>query len=284
VRSYDLHQHLWPEQLFSALSRRTERPRLRGRVLELPTEGEFEIDLDDHRLETRLAALDRAEIDVAVVSLPPTLGADGDPELVEAYHAGIGEIVRASDGRLLALASGSAREGFAGATVSGRALVDWPEELTRLLRELEEEGSLLFVHPSTGRARRGLPSWWPAIVDYTAEMQAAYAAWLARGAAAFPRLRVVFAILAGGAAVQLERLRSRGVEARAVLHPNVFLDIASYGRRALELSLATFGVRQLVFGSDVPVLDPGVTLRALSEFGASVSDAVRRENPSLLLA
>ncbi|HEX2111941.1 MAG TPA: amidohydrolase family protein [Gaiellaceae bacterium] len=284
MTTFDLHQHLWPESFVSALSRRSEPPRLRGRVLELATEGELEVDVDAHRLETRLAALDRAETDVAVVSLPPTLGADGHPELVEAYHEGIAEVVRASSGRLRALATGSARDGFAGATVAGRALVEELDAVEPLLRDLEEGGGLLFVHPSAGRAVDGLPSWWPAVVDYTGEMQAAYSAWLARGAAAHPNLRVVFAILAGGAPVQLERLRSRGVDLRPVLHRNVFFDTASYGRRALELVLATYGVRQLVFGSDFPVLDAGVGLHALSEFGAAVSDAVRRENPSLLLA
>jgi len=283
LTSYDVHQHLWPEPFLSALSRRAEPPRLRGHVLELATEGALEVDLDEHRLETRLAALDRAEIDVALVSLPPTLGADTDPELVEAYHDGIAEVVRASNGRLRGLAAGSARDDFAGVTVAGRALVELAT-LEPLLRELEEHGGLLFVHPGPGRSGDGLPAWWPAVVDYTAEMQAAYAAWLARGATAHPNLKVVFAILAGGAPVQLERLRSRGVTVRPVLHRNVFFDTASYGPRALELVLATFGVRQLVFGSDLPVLDPRIGLRALSEFGAAVSDAVRRENPSLLLA
>ena len=52
--------------------------------------------------------------------------------------------------------------------------------------------------------------------------------------------------------IQLERLASRGVDVRSSLHRNVFFDTASYGRRALELCIETFGVEQLVFGTRRP--------------------------------
>jgi 6-methylsalicylate decarboxylase len=246
-------------------------------------EGDYETDLDDHRLETRLALLDRDGIDVAVVSLQPTLGADGVPELVDAYHVGIRELTAASGGRVRALAAGACLEGFVGASVSAGTLVTNLDASAALFRELEEAGQFLFVHPGPASAPGELPSWWPAIVDYTAEMQAAYAAWLARGAEAHPRLRVVFAILAGGGPIQLERLRSRGVDVRRLSHENIFLDTASYGRRALELCLATFGVSRLVYGSDLPVVDARPTLHAVREFGDAVTDAVCTQNPTRLL-
>lgn len=288
--AYDFHQHLWPEAFISALSRRKTPPLMRGRTLELTIEPPYTVDLDAHRLETRLALLDRHGIDVAVISLQPTVEVELLPPeeaepLVEAYHDGILELAEASDGRIRPLAAGVWREGFAGACVSGAALVHEPERLEPLLAELERHGGFLFVHPGPPPpAPPGTPGWWPAIVDYTAEMQAAYAAWLARGAAAHPDLQVVFAILAGGAPIQLERLVSRGVEARSALHANVYFETASYGRRALELSLSTYGVTQLVFGSDAPVIDPEPTLRALEEFGEAVTDLVLRENPSKLLS
>ena len=91
----------------------------------------------------------------------------------------------------------------------------------------------------------GAPRWWAAVVDYTAQMQAAYAAWLAGGAERWPELRVVFAILAGGAPFQLERLRlERRVGRVTSCTSNVFFETSSYGRRAIELCLATFGVSQ----------------------------------------
>lgn len=277
--TYDVHQHLWPESLIEALRARQERPRLRGSVLELPS-GDWDVDLGAHTLEARLALLDRDEIDVAVISCPPTLEL-GD-ELLEAYHEGIVEVVAASKGRLVALACGSARDGFAGACVPAWDVAGLAA-LEPLLGELERRGSLLFVHPGPVAGPAGAPDWWPAVIDYTTQMQAAYMAWIALNADRWPDLRVVFAILAGGAPFQLERLASRGVETRSVLRPNVFLDTASYGERALELSLATYGVAQLVYGSDAPVIDPEPTLRAVRSFGQAVEDAVCRENPARLL-
>ena len=52
---------------------------------------------------------------------------------------------------------------------------------------------------------------------------------------------------------------------------NVFFDTASYGRRALELCIETFGVEQLVFGTDTPVVDPTPAIRAVDAFGESVA-------------
>jgi len=277
--SYDVHQHLWPEALIEGLRARRERPRLRGGVLELPS-GDWPADLSAHTLDARLALLDRDEIDVAVISCPPTL--ELDEELEEAYHQGIAEIAAASKGRLVALSCGSTRDGFAGACVpawSLNRLID----LEPLIGELDRRGSLLFVHPGPEAAPAGAPNWWPAVVGYTAQMQAAYAAWLALNADRWPELRVVFAILAGGAPIQLERLASRGVDTRSVLRPNVYLDTASYGERALELALATYGVSQLVYGSDAPVIESEPTLRSIRGFGQAVEDVVCRENTARLL-
>lgn len=278
--AYDIHQHLWPEALIEGLRARPERPRLRSGVLELGS-GDWQVDLGAHTLEARLALLDRDEIDVAVISCPPTL--ELDEELVEAYHEGIVEVVAASGGRLRALASGSVRAGFAGTCVSAWELVDLTK-LEPLLDELERSGGLLFVHPGPAAPDHAdTPDWWTAVVDYTTQMQAAYAAWIALSADRWPDLRVVFAILAGGAPFQLERLASRGIEIRSVVRPNVYLDTASYGPRALELSLATYGVAQLVYGSDTPVIDSEPTLRSVRGFGEAVADAVCRENPGRLL-
>jgi predicted TIM-barrel fold metal-dependent hydrolase len=94
---------------------------------------------------------------------------------------------------------------------------------------------------------------------------------------------VVFAILAGGGPFQLERLRSRGIPGRELLHENVYFETASYGRRALNLCLETFGVGQVCFGSDAPVIDPQPTLDAVRGFGEAVTDALCNVNPSRLL-
>jgi len=288
VPTVDVHQHLWPEPLVEVLARRQRPPRLSGTLLELAGERASEVDLRAHDLGARLALLDRCEIDVAVVSLPPTLGIDGLPEdegteLVAAYESGILELAAASSGRLVPLAAGAGLEGFVGACVGAGELLDL-DRLAARLDELERSGAFLFVHPGPAHAPHGAPAWWPAVVEYTAQMQAAYAMWLARGSERWPGLRIVFAILAGGGPFQFERLISRGVSGRELLHENVYFETASYGRRALDLCLATFGVRQLLFGSDTPVIDPEPTLDAVRGFGDAVADALCNQNPTRLLS
>jgi hypothetical protein len=274
--SYDVHQHLWPELLLSALSRRTQPPRLRGAELEL-VDGRYDVDLDDHRLERRLALLDRDGIDVACISLQPTLGCEPYEELVAAYHEGMEEVVAVSGGRLRALACGECRRGFAGACVSAEAVLDGVDALAA---QLSDAGQFLFVHPGVpAQARPGAPPWWSVVVDYTAQMEAAFLAWIARGR---QEVAVVFALLGGGAPFQLERLAVRG-EAPAVPE-NVFLETASYGRQAIEFCVASLGPQHLVYGSDTPVTDSRPTLHALAAVGDAVVATVCEENPARLFA
>ena len=134
------------------------------------------------------------------------------------------------------------------------------------------------MHPVAGDPPAAAPAWWPAVVDYTSQMQRAYFAWLAGAQERWPDVTVVFAILAGGGPIQLERLASRGADVRSSLHRNVLFDTASYGRRALELCIETFGVEQLVFGTDTPVVDPTPAIRAVDAFGESVARLIRQDN------
>lgn len=283
----DFHQHLWPEPLVAELARRTRPPRLRGSLLDLAGEGTCEVDLAAHDLDVRLDLLDRLELDVAVVSLPPTLGFDrlahdDRSALVEAYERGIRDLAAASGGRIVPLGADRDGGGFAGVCVGAPDLLQL-ERLAPWLDDLEQRGVFVFVHPGAASRPPGAPEWWPAVVEYTAQMQAAYGAWLAQGAERWPALRIVFAILAGGGPFQLERLQSRGVAGRDVVYDNVYFETASYGRRALELCFATFGVGHVLFGSDVPVNDPLPTLESVRAFGDAVADALCDKNPSRLL-
>ena len=264
VPTFDVHRHLWPEQFLEALARREAPPRFRGSTLELERQGSFELELRAYSLESCLEALDRDGIDAAVISLAPSL-----------------ELARQAGGRIRPLAAARVLEGFAGATVAADALLDL-DGLSALLDELTGHGGVLFVHPGPCDPPRDAPPWWSALVDYTAQMQAAYAAWLASGAGRWPDVPVIFAILAGGGPFQIERLRSRDFDVRRTLLPNVYFETASYGRRALELCLATFGVRQLLYGSDGPVIDSQPTLRDVRGFGQAVADALCRDNPTRL--
>ena len=247
----DVHQHFWPEPVIAALSRRKEPPRLNGTRLELQ-EGSFETDLSVHDVDRRLELLDRYEIEHAVVCFPPTMGFEEAPELGEAYDESILEVTASSGGRLRPLACNAEREGFVGTCVSAERVARDAHAVT---------GSLLFVHPGYAPPPpHGTPSWWNAVVRYTAVMESAYAAWIASGRSDVP---AIFAIMAGGAPFQLERFRSRGDTAD--VPPNVYFDTASYGRRVVDLTIEGCGPDRVVFGSDAPVMDPGATIEALGD-------------------
>jgi 6-methylsalicylate decarboxylase len=287
VTTYDVHQHLWPEPLVDALAVRTSPPLIRGHTLVLDPEGEFELDPAAYGLAACLANLDRAEIDVAIVSLPPTLGidelADDEAEpLRRAYHEGALEAIAASAGRVLALSMGRPHDGFVGTILAADDLADL-DRLAPVLDEVDRLGSFVFVHPGVAHPPPGAPAWWAAAIDYTAQMQQAYAAWLAHGVERWPGLRIVFSILAGGAPFQLERMQARGFDIKNALHPTIYLETSSYGRRSLELCLATFGARQIVFGSDAPVIDSTLTLSHVRSFGQAAVQALCQDNPTTLL-
>jgi 6-methylsalicylate decarboxylase len=240
------------------------------------------VDVSGHTLERRLALLDEMEIERAVVSLQPTLGADwadgGEgEELAAAWERGMLELAGQSSGRIVPLAARAPADGFAGLCVAASELFDL-DRLAPRLDALARAGGFLFVHPGSAHVPAGAPDWWAAVVDYTGQMQAAYASWFAAGAARWPDLDVVFAILAGGAPIQLERMESRGVPARAAMLPHVWFDTASYGKRALELTMSTFGVERMLFGSDAPVVDPAGALITVRSFGDAVTNALVSEN------
>ena len=277
--TYDVHQHLLPPTLVEALRARREPPRIIGGSLELG-EGTFPFEERDHDLGERIALLDRDGIDVAIVSLAPTMETEGKSELEQAYNEGIRAVVAEAGGRFRAFAAGECLDGFAGVCVSASAVVGG---LGALPDALARAGQALFVHPGPpGAPPAGAPFWWTAVVDYPAQMQTAYFAWLEDGVQHHPDIDVVFAVLAGGAPVQLERLRSRGGDPERASHPRIHLDVASYGPRALDLCLAAVGQAQLVYGSDRPVVDAAPTLDALAGLGQDVLDTVRRDNPGRL--
>jgi 6-methylsalicylate decarboxylase len=252
----------------------------------LDPDGEFEIDPAAYGLKSCIAGLDRTGIDVAVVSCPPTLGieklpADEAGPLLHAYHVGALEAVDASGGRVLALSMAQPRDGFVGTILAADDLADL-DRIAPALDDVDRRGTFVFVHPGPCRAPAGAPGWWAPAVDYTAQMQRAYAAWLAHGVERWPNLRIVFAILAGGAPFQLERIQARGYDIAVALHPTLYLDTASYGRRAIEFCLATFGARQIVYGSDAPVVDPLLTLDHVRSFGQAAAKALCSDTPTAL--
>jgi predicted TIM-barrel fold metal-dependent hydrolase len=302
----DIHQHLWPEQLISELSRRDRPPHIRRSgtrwKLRLDDEPEHPFDLSEHDAGRRAGELIEAGIDTAVISLSSALGIEGLPAdeaepLLESYHAGVLELgapfaawastrLRSPDpGRV----DKALDRGFVGLTLPAGALAG-RERLGRcrpLLARLESRDVPLFVHP--GPDPLGLhiarehpstdPPWWTAMTDYVAQMNAAWHAFAAWGRLSHPRLRVVFAMLAGGAPLHVERSARRGGPADAVSETRFYYDTSSYGVRALDAAVRVVGIDQLVYGSDRPVVDPA----GPGVLGAAAAEAILRKNPARAL-
>jgi len=88
----------------------------------------------------------------------------------------------------------------------------------------------------------------------------------------------------GGPTLLAQVVAGRGLDVRLALEAEVYFDTASYGRRALELCLATYGVGHVIYGSDAPVIDSASTLREVRQFGDAVTAAICEDNPTRLLA
>lgn len=278
-RRYDVHQHLWPPPVLRELGRRDRPPRVRDGMFEAPGRAPAPVDPDDHALEHRLARLDEAGIDVAVVSLSPTDGFDG--ALRELWEDGILEVAGASGGRILPLACARPRAGFRGVAVAADAVT---AGLGALPSQLTAAEGLLFVHPGPpAQPPPGVPAWWPAAADYAIQMQRALLTWLVRDAPGHPRLPVIFTILGGGAPLLVERYRARGGDLDLARHLQLVVDTASFGEAALEQFLRMHGGDQLVHGSDTPVLAPDAALNALRALGDDVLRAATVSVPGRLL-
>jgi hypothetical protein len=302
----DIHQHLWPEQLIDELSRRDRPPFIRkaGARWKLRLDGEPEhlFDLSQHDADLRARQLGGEGIDRALISLSSPLGIEGLPAdeaepLLESYHAGVLELgepfgawastrLRSPDpGRV----EGALDRGLVGLALPAGALGS-REGLIRcrpLLSRLEARGAPLFVHPGPDPLEihigdeepRSDPAWWPAMTDYIAQMNAAWHAFAAWGRLSHPSLRVVFAMLAGGAPLHQERYLARGGPGEAISESNFFYDTSSYAARALDAAVRMVGIDQLVYGSDRPVVDPPPP----ALLGEAAAEAMLRTNPGRLL-
>jgi 6-methylsalicylate decarboxylase len=289
----DVHQHLWPRELIVALRARRRPPRMRGWTLELDGEPDYAVDPHSHDVEARAAQAARDGLDVALVSLSSPLGieslAPGEAgELLAAYHDGVlalpepfGAWAAAclTDIDPAALAAELDR-GFVGLQLPATAVLDAGgyDRVGPLLDVLEAAGRPLLIHPGAApRAAESAPPWWPAIVPYVHQMHAAWFAFRAHGRARHPELRVCFAIMAGLAPLHGERFAARA-GGRNPVDPEVFLEVSSYGTRAVDATIRVLGIDTLVNGSDRPYADP-----ASLDLGAAALHAVRSANPQRLL-
>ena len=288
----DVHQHLWPPSLLEALRARHRPPRLHGWTLELEGEPVYPIDSRHHDVDVRGEQVIADGLDLALISLSSPLGIELLPaaegaELLDAYHEGTAALGRPfgawaaaslADPDPDALASRLA-EGFVGLQLPANALsheLDYARAAP-LLEALETAGRPLLIHPGPASVPRDVPPWWPAIVSYVQQMHEAWYAFGAFGRRRHPRLRVCFAMLAGLAPLHGERFHTRAGR-RTVVDENVYLDISSYGTRAIDATVRVLGIDALVEGSDRPYAEP-----VLADLGAAAQAAIRGANPVRLL-
>jgi predicted TIM-barrel fold metal-dependent hydrolase len=78
-------------------------------------------------------------------------------------------------------------------------------------------------------------------------------------------------------------MAARGFDERRAMLPHIWFDTASYGRRALDLTMSTFGVEPMLFGTDIPIVDPEPALDVVRSFGDAVTGAVLSINSDRLL-
>ena len=289
----DVHQHLWPEGLIAALRARRRPPRMRGWTLELAGEPDCPVEPAWHDVDDRVAHAVKDGLDLALVSLSSPLGIEmlapeEAGELLAAYHDGVHALPAPFGGWAAAcltevdppaLATQLDR-GFVGLQLPATALLDGAgyERAGPLLEALEGAGKPLLIHPGPvgGQSPRAAPAWWPAIVPYVQQMYAAWYAFRAYGGARHPDLRVCFAMLAGLAPLHGERFAARAGE-RTVVDDRVFLEVSSYGTRAIDATIRVLGIDALVNGSDRPYADP-----PRLELGAAALHALRSTNPDVL--
>jgi hypothetical protein len=279
----DLHQHVWTEPLLDALAARQCAPFVRRgdglTVLHCPGELPCVIDeaAESPAARARLLAADRLDQAVVAISSPigiEMLAPDVAEELIAAHLDGVlalGHGFRAW-GPIPARAPEPAAvdavlaRGCVGISLPAAALADRSALHAALpvLERVQACGVPLFVHPGGFASREAClddPLWWTALTDYVSQMQAAWLTFGAFGRRELPRLRVLFAMLAGGAPLLAERLSARGGPAIDLRDPETFYDTSSYGPMMVEAMARWVGPAQLVYGSDRPVIEPVPTGR-----------------------
>jgi hypothetical protein len=301
----DVHQHLLSQPLLAALERRGAVPSLSraadGWTYHLAGEPDSALPAADADARERTALLDGDGVDRALVLLSSALGIEHLPAeeaqpLLDAWHDGAAALPAERFGAWAAIAVDDPdpafvgpllARGFVGLSLPATALATPAavERLGPLLEQLERSGAPLFVHPGPvalggDPQAAGAPSWWPGMTGYVAQMNAAWHAFLHAGRPQLPNLRVLWAMLAGLAPLQIERLAARGGPAeRAADDPLTFYDTSSYGPQAIAAALRAIGPDQLVHGSDRPVVGA-----AVPPADTALGHALLRVNPARLLS
>jgi predicted TIM-barrel fold metal-dependent hydrolase len=272
----DVHQHVWTAPLLDALAERDRLPFVRRTdgiaVLHCAGEPAWAIDVESETAKRRAELATADGLDRVIVAPSSPHGLEALPReeaqaLIDAHLTGVealgspfaawGPIAldRPDPDDVDALLA----RGCAGITLPAGALAG-PDALAQtepLLARAESLQATVFVHPGPARSSSLTePLWWPALTDYVAQMQAAWLTFATVGRRRHPSLPILFAILAGGAPLHAERLAARGGPPLDLQDPLTFYETSSYGPAAVEALARQVDPRQLVYGSDRPVIEP----------------------------
>jgi predicted TIM-barrel fold metal-dependent hydrolase len=278
VNRVDIHQHIWTTPLVDALARRDSHPFIRRDdgicVLHLTGEPPCVIDEAAESVTARTRLLEIDGLDLAAIAISSPIGIEALPpdqahDLIGAHLDGVlalgdqfvawGPIgIRRPDP---AEVDAVLARGCVGISLPSAALADLDalEAIGPVLERVQALDVPLFVHPGGFAPRQPSlsdPLWWTALTSYVSDMQAAWLTFVTHARRELPRLRVVFAMLAGGAPLQTERLTARGGPTFDLQDPLTFYDTSSYGPMMIEAMAAWLGPDRLVYGSDRPVIEP----------------------------
>jgi 6-methylsalicylate decarboxylase len=277
----DVHQHVWTPPLLEALAARDRLPFVRRShgitVLHCAGEQAWGVDTDGEAPRRRADLVRSDGLDLALVALSSPIGIEALPHdearhLIDAYLDGLDELGEEFGAwGAMSLARPTADDvddllarGCIGISIPAGALTG-PEaldEVDPILGRAAHLDAPVFVHPGPGPGQRpsqpslSQPLWWSALTDYVAQMQAAWLTFVTAGRRRHPDLRILFAALAGGAPLLSERLAARGGPPIDLRDPLTYYESSSYGETALTAMADRVGGRQLVYGSDRPVIEP----------------------------
>jgi 6-methylsalicylate decarboxylase len=295
----DAHQHIWTEPLLERLAQRDSLPLVRYEdgltVLHSAAESPYVIDVAAESTQRRAARVREDGLDLALIAISSPIGIEALPreralELIEAHLDGVLALPAEFAAWGPIAVNGAEPDevdhllgrGCVGISLTAGAFAS-PDALERLgpvLERIARRDVTLFVHPGRAPGQRPTPSefgeplWWRALTDYVSQMQAAWLSFVTRGRREHPELKVLFAMLAGGAPLLAERLEARGGPGVDLRDPLTFYENSSYGPAAVEMMARRVGEAQLLYGSDRPVIEPQPTGR----------DRLLQANGSQLLA